>query len=68
MKQNVLSVSGHQVRVFPRWDSEANLAMRGKMMKLKLDFEESAAHRHYYRVILHMTYNSNLNQGQDQAL
>ena len=67
MKQNVLSASGHQARV-PRQDSEAILAMTGKTMKPKLDFEESAAHRRYCRVILHMTYNSNLNQGRDQAL
>ena len=66
MTQEVLSASGHQAHV-PRQDSEANLAVRGKTMKPKLDFEVSAAHRRC-RAILHMTCNSNLNQGRDQAV
>jgi hypothetical protein len=62
------SASGHQGRVYQCWDPEANLVMTRKTTRPKLDFEESAAHHHDCKVTLRMAYNSNLNQGRDQAL
>lgn len=61
MKQNVPSTSGRQAHVFPE-------AHPGETKGVKLDFEESVARRQYYKVIPHMAYNSNSNQGLDQAL